>query len=89
MKKLRIARGCLLVALGLVAGCGEPQDEVNSTPHFDAKAIAAEADKGNLGPLTELNNACSAEVEKHGKRLAVCKVQDDVRDLRKPMNIRF
>jgi len=71
----------------LVAACTKQQ--VSESPNLDAKAIAAEADKGNLGPLTELNNACSAEVEKNGRRLAVCKVQDDVRDLRKPMSIRF
>jgi hypothetical protein len=71
----------------LLAAC--TKQEVAEAPKFDAKTIAAQADKGNLGPLTELNDACSAEVEKNGKRLAVCKVQDDVRDLRKPINIRF
>ena len=74
-------------ALLMLAACSK-QEAVES-PKFDAKVIAAEADKGNLGPLTELNNACSAEVDKNGKRMAVCKVQDDVRDLRKPLNIRF
>lgn len=71
----------------VVAAC--TKQEVAESPKFDAKTIAVEADKGNLGPLTELNNECSAEVEKNGKRLAVCKVQDDVRDLRKPISIRF
>lgn len=85
MKKISFS--LIVGALLLVSACTK-QDVVES-PKFDAKAIAAEADKGNLGPLTELNNACSAEVEKNGKRLAVCKAQDDVRDLRKPLNIRF
>jgi ADP-dependent phosphofructokinase/glucokinase len=75
------------MVVALVAACSK--EEVVESPKFDAKVIAAEADKGNLGPLTELNKACSAEVGKSGKRLAVCKVQDDVRNLRKPMNIRF
>ena len=88
MKKSSIAYALLLITLGF-AGCSKPQEEVTAAPRFDAKTVAAEADKGNLGPLTELNSACSAEVEKNGKRLAVCKVQDDVRDLRKPLNIRF
>ena len=74
-------------ALLMLSACNK-QEAVES-PKFDAKVIAAEADKGNLAPLTELNNACSAEVDKNGRRLAVCKVQDDVRDLRKPLNIRF
>lgn len=83
-----IARGfAALAAAAVVLGC--TKQEVVESPRFDAKAIAAEADKGNLGPLTELNQACTAEVEKNGKRLAVCKVQDDVRDLRKPISIRF
>lgn len=65
------------------------KQEVVESQKFDAKAIAAEADRGNLGPLTELNDACSSEVQKNGKRLAVCSVQDAVRNLRKPINIRF
>lgn len=76
-----------LSAWVLVTACSK--QEVAESPKFDAKTIAAEADKGNLGPLTELNDACSVEVEKNGKRLTVCKVQDDVRDLRKPISIRF
>lgn len=89
MKRSQTAHVVLLIALGFIGGCNKPQEEVISAPRFDAAVVAAEADKGNIGPLTELNNACSAEVEKNGKRLAVCKVQDDVRDLRKPLNIRF
>ncbi|MDM0116769.1 hypothetical protein QTI66_32045 [Variovorax sp. J22R133] len=77
-----------LSAFVLVSAACSKQ-EVAASPKFDAKTIAAEADKGNLAPLTELNDACSAEVEKNGQRLAVCKVQDDVRDLRKPISIRF
>ena len=65
------------------------KQETAESPKFDPRYVAAEADKGNLGPLTELNNACSTEVERNGKRLAACKAQDDVRDLRKPLNIRF
>ena len=77
------------VALGpLVAGCGK-QEEPTETPKFDAKYIAAEADKGNLGPLTELNTACSAEVEKNGKRVSACDAQDEVGALRKPLKLRF
>ena len=82
-----LALNAAIAALALFGACSK-QEAVES-PKFDAKSIAAEADKGNLGPLTELNNACTAEVEKSGKRLAMCKVQDDVRDLRKPINIRF
>ena len=84
---MKISVVLTLSAWALVAAC--TKQEVAESPKFDAKAIAAEADKGNLAPLSELNDACSAEVEKNGKRLAVCKVQDDVRDLRKPINIRF
>jgi hypothetical protein len=75
-----------LAALSMV-GCGKP--EAIETTKFDAEHIAAEADKGNLGPLSELNDACSAEVKKNGKRLDACATQDRVRDLRKPVSIRF
>lgn len=74
------------VAIALVA-CTK-QDAAEG-PKFDPKYIAAEADKGNLGPLTELNNACSAEVEKNGKRMSACAAQDEVRKLAKPINIRL
>lgn len=76
-----------VAAIFLVAAC--TKQETAESPKFDPRYIAAEADKGNFGPLTELNNACSTEVERNGKRLAACKIQDDVRDLRKPLNIRF
>lgn len=79
---------CVLPLLTMsLVGCGK--QEAAQAPKFDPKYIAAEADKGNLAPLTELNNACSAEVQKDGRRASVCAVQDQVRDLRKPMNIRF
>ncbi|MBT2304006.1 hypothetical protein J7E70_26565 [Variovorax paradoxus] len=78
----------LLVLAVFVAGCGK-KEEVSQSPKFDAKAIAAEADKGNLDPLTELNKACTAEVEKNGKRMAVCGVQDEVGKLTKPLSVRF
>lgn len=70
-----------------MAGCGK--QETSESPAFDPEYIAAEADKGNLEPLTELNNACSAEVQKNGRRQSVCAVQDEVRRLAKPINIRF
>ncbi len=79
----------LLVSVLIVAGCGESEEKAAEGPKFDPKYIAAEADQGNLGPLTELNTACSAEVQKNGRRMSVCRAQDDVRDLRKPFNIRF
>lgn len=71
-----------------IAGCGE-QEVPGEAAKFDPKYIAAEADKGNLIPLTELNSACSREVEKNGKRLSACNAQDEVRKLSKPINIRF
>lgn len=78
----------LLSVVIAVAGCGK-QEAPSEAVTFDPKYIAAEADKGNLGPLTELNRACSSEVEKNGKRLAACNDQDEVRKLSKPINIRF
>ena len=89
MTKSQFAHALLLVALGLGAGCSKKEEEAAAAPRFDAKTIAAEADKGNLAPLTELNTACSAEIEKNGKRLAACAAQDEVRRLSKPLNIRF
>ncbi len=71
----------------VLTGCGK--QETIETTKFDAKYIAAEADKGNLQPLTELNNACSAEVQRNGTRSSVCAVQDEVRRLAKPISIRF
>lgn len=77
----------LFAALVVLAGCSK--QESAEAPKFDPKYIAAEADKGNLGPLTELNSACSAEVQKNGKRMAACGAQDEVRRLAKPVSIRF
>ncbi len=77
-----------MAAIISVAGCGNQETPVEAAK-FDPKYIAAEADKGNLGPLTELNAACSAEVEKNGARLSACNAQDEVRKLSKPINIRF
>jgi hypothetical protein len=77
----------VIAAIGFVAACSK-QESVEA-PKFDPKYVAAEADKGNLGPLTELNAACSAEVEKNGKRLSACTAQDEVRKLAKPISIRF
>ena len=70
-------------------GCSKKEEEAAAAPRFDAKAIAAEADKGNLAPVAELNKACTEEVEKHGKRLAVCAIQDEVGRLAKPLSVRF
>jgi len=77
----------LSASLLLIGGCSK--QETAEAPQFNPKVIAAEADKGNLDPLTELNSACTAEVQKNGKRGAACAAQDQVRDLRKPINIRF
>lgn len=88
MTNQSIVRSALFALVIATVGCGKQEAPVEAA-RFDPKFIAAEADQGNLGPLAELNAACSTEVEKNGKRLAVCKVQDDVRDLRKPLNIRF
>lgn len=84
--KFRLA---FLPTIAVVALAACTRQETVEAPKFDPKYVATEADKGNLGPLTELNHACTAEVEKNGKRLAACKAQDEVRDLRKPISIRF
>ncbi len=89
MKKSLFTHAVLLTTLGLVSGCGKPQEEVTAAPRFDAKSIAAEADKGNLAPVAELNKACTEEVEKNGKRMAVCAIQDEVGRLARPLSIRF
>ncbi len=88
MSKHFIIQATLFIVVSAVAGCGKQEGLVEAAK-FDPKYIAAEADKGNLGPLTELNTACSAEVEKNGKRLSACNAQDEVRKLSKPINIRF
>ena len=78
----------IVVLTTTTTGCGKHEVPVETTK-FDPAYIAAEADKGNLGPLTELNTACSAEFEKSGRRLSACNAQDEVRKLSKPINIRF
>lgn len=88
MKKQSSKQAAVLIGVLLVAGCGKQEAGVEAVK-FDPKFIAAEADKGNLAPLTELNTACSAEIEKNGKRLSACTAQDEVRKLSKPLNIRF
>ena len=65
------------------------KQETAESPRFDPRYVAAEAYKGNLGPLTELNSACSAEVERNGRRMSACTAQDEVRKLSKPITIRF
>jgi uncharacterized lipoprotein NlpE involved in copper resistance len=82
-----LAASALSAMVLVLTGCTKQEEAQTST--FDAKYIAAEADKGNLAPLTELNDACSAEVKRNGKQLAVCAVQDEVRRLAKPISIRF
>ncbi|CAN7486609.1 hypothetical protein LJR290_003238 [Variovorax sp. LjRoot290] len=71
----------------LITACTK-QDAVE-VPKFDPKHVAVEADKGNLGPLKDLNAACSAEVEKSGKRGSACNAQDEVGALRKPLKLQF
>ena len=79
---------CLAVGTLLVVCACTKQDVVES-PTFDARTIASEADKGNLGPLKDLNAACSAEVERTGSRAAACTTQDEVGALRKPLKLTF
>ena len=83
----RIVECMLLAALLGLNACSK--QETTESPRFDPKMIAAEADKGNLGPLKDLNAACSAEVEKTGKRAAACMTQDEVGTLRKPLKLNF
>jgi hypothetical protein len=78
----------LLTSLVLM-GCGEQVEKIGSPPAFDAKAIATEADKGNLRPAAELNKACAEEVASNGRRMDVCEVQDQVGRLAKPLNVPF
>lgn len=88
MKKQSFKQAAVLTVVLLVAGCGKQEAAVEAIK-FDPKFIAAEADKGNLGPLIELNAACSSEMEKTGKRAAACTAQDEVGALRKPMKLNF
>jgi len=88
MKKQLHIQTAVLMGVLLVSGCSKQEPSIEAVK-FDPKFIAAEADKGNLNPLKELNAACSSEVEKSGKRLSACNAQDEVRRLSKPINIRF
>lgn len=78
-----------LVAIALALSSACTKQETAELPRFDAKVIASEADQGNLGPLKELNAACSAEVKKSGKRAVACVTQDEVGSLRKPLKLMF
>ena len=85
-----MTKSVVIILIGFsafLAGC--TKEELVESPKFDAKAIAAEADRGNLEPLKKLNEACKAEVKREGKRMAACKAQDDVGGFMKPLNIRF
>lgn len=84
---MKISIVITLSAFVLVTAC--TKQEVVESQKFDAKTIAAEADRGNLGPLKDLNAACSAEVEKTGERAAACEAQDEVGALRKPLKLTF
>jgi hypothetical protein len=83
---------CMCAALGLViaaiTGCGKQEVEPTAQK-WDPASIAAEFDKGNPKPLYALGDACSKEVKDTGKRGDACGVQDQVRRLVKPVNIRF
>ena len=85
--KTPLLKMAAVAATFLVVAC--TKQETAESPKFDPRYIAAEADRGNLGPLTELNSACSAEVEKNGRRMSACTAQDEVRKLSKPITIRF
>ena len=89
MTKASLVQATLLTIVVLISGCGKPKEEPVAAPRFDAKVIAAEADKGNLAPLTELNKACTDEVQQNGRRMAVCGIQDQVGKLTKPLSVRF
>jgi hypothetical protein len=83
---------CMGVALGLVVagvvGCGK-QGAESTAQKWDPVYIAGEFDKGNRAPMSELSAACTKEVRDTGKRGSTCGAQDKVRDLIKPVNIRF
>ena len=83
----RFSKWLTVGALMVLSACG--RQEVVESPKFDAKAIAAEADKGNLEPLKKVNEACAAEVKREGKRMSACQAQDDVGGFMKPLNMRF
>ena len=88
MTKQLFIHTAFLIGAVVVFGCSKQEPTVEAVK-FDPKFIAAEADKGNLGPLKELNAACSSEVEKHGKRGSACTTQDDVGALRKPLKLNY
>ena len=85
--KTPLLKMAAVAATFLVVAC--TKQETAESPKFDPRYVAAEADNGNLGPLKELNAACSTEVEKSGKRGAACKTQDAVGSLRKPLRLSF
>jgi hypothetical protein len=76
----------MLCVLVMLTAC-EKKEALPSAVRFDPPYIAAEADKGNLAPLVELNAACSAEVKKSRERLSACHAQDEVRKLSKPIHV--
>lgn len=88
MKRLSFGSVVLVLASILLASCSK-QEEAGEAARFDARYIAAEADKGNLVPLKELNEACSAESKKFKERAASCETQDRVGALRKPFRLNF
>lgn len=88
MKRFSFGSVVMMLASILLASCSK-QEEAGEAARFDARYIAAEADKGNLLPLTELNGACTEEVLKNGKRMGVCAVQDEVGRRTKPLVIHF
>jgi hypothetical protein len=89
MNKLEHKYFAVAAAIFMLSACEKPQEKPMLSKSFDARAIAAEADKGNLMPLQDLNKACTEEVEKKGGRSTVCAVQDEVGRLTKPLSIRF
>lgn len=88
MKKSLTIQLAVLIAFLFIAGCTKSTDSTESVK-FDPKYIATEADKGNLDPLKELNDACSAEIKKNGVRSSACNIQDQVGALRKPFKLGF
>ncbi|MEJ8852142.1 hypothetical protein [Variovorax rhizosphaerae] len=88
MSKQFTAHAVLFFGAVMIFGCSKQEPKVEAMK-FDPKLIAAEADNGNLGPLKELNAACSSEFEKNGKRGSACATQDDVGALRKPLKLNF
>lgn len=77
----------MAMLLLVLTGCSK--QEAAEALKFDPAVVAAEADKGNLEPLKQLNAACTTEIERGGKRGPACNAQDDVGALRKPLNVHF